>query len=108
MLAYPGPKSDLKEEIAIEAFIDSLDDPDLERRVKDRFPKTLSETLTIALSLEANNSRGRREGDVKRDRPRQYRTDLEARAVAQSSSEESLDERMNRMEKELQRMNGRF
>ena len=106
MLAYPGPKSDLKEEIAIGTFIDSLDDPDLERRVKDRFPKTLSDTLTIALSLEANNSRGRREGDIRQERPKQYRTDLEARAVAQS--EESPVEKMNRMEKELQRMNDRF
>jgi hypothetical protein len=108
MLAYPGPKSDLKEEVAIEAFIDSLDDFDLERRVKDRFPKTLSDTLTIALSLEANNSRGHRESDTKRDRPRQYRTDLEARAVTQSSSEESFDEKINWIMKELQRMNEQF
>ena len=106
MLAYPGPKSDLKEGIAIGTFIDSLDDPDLERRVKDRFPKTLSDTLTIALSLEANNSRGRRESDTKRDRPKQYRTDLEARAVAQS--EESPDEKMDWIMREMQRINDRF
>ena len=106
MLAYPGPKSDLKEEIAIGTFIDSLDDPDLERRVKDRFPKTLSDTLTIALSLEANNSRGRREGDIRQERPKQYRTDLEARAVAQSK--ESPDEKMDWIMREMQRMNDRY
>ena len=56
MYAYPGPQNDLREQLSIEAFIDTLDDADLEVRVKDRFPKTLTEAFQVALLLEANRS----------------------------------------------------
>ena len=47
-----------------------------------------------------------REGNIRRGRPKQYRTDQETRAVIQS--EESLDEKMNVIMREMQRMNDRF
>ena len=95
MLAYPGPSSELKDQLAVEAFVDSLEDEDLERRVKDRFPKDLAEAFKIALSLEANNSsRGvRREVETRRAPVRNYRRDLDARAMQDEGAiEDRLDE----------------
>jgi len=54
MLAYPGPQNELRDLLAVEAFIDSLDDVDLEISVKDKFPKNLAEAFQVALRLEAN------------------------------------------------------
>ena len=44
----------MKNQLAVEAFIDSLDDPEFEVNVKDRFPKDLADAFRIALMLEAN------------------------------------------------------
>jgi len=54
LLAYPGPQNELKDQLAVEAFIDSLDDAELEVSVKDRFPQNLAEAFHVALRLESN------------------------------------------------------
>ena len=94
MLAYPGPSSELKDQLAIEAFIDSLDDEDLECRVKDRFPKDLAEAFKIALSLEANNNSFGvcREMESKRTPAPHYYSDFDARVTQdEGHSEDQLN-----------------
>ena len=83
MLAYPGPSCELKDQLAVESFVDSLDDPDLEQRIKDRFPENLADAFKIALRLEANSASGRRDSTMRRDRMKPYRTDVDARLVTQ-------------------------
>ena len=54
MLAFPGERSKTSDVLAVEAFISSLDDEQLELRVKDRFPVNLKDAFNIALRLESN------------------------------------------------------
>ena len=82
LLAFPGPQSELRDHLSVEAFIDSLNDYELKRSVKDRFPKTLAGAFQIALDLEANR-KSLHVGDERRDKGKHYRTDMEARAVSQ-------------------------
>ena len=58
-LAYPGRPTEHGDAIAVDSFIDALEDDNLELRVRDREPKDLDEAYRTALMLEAN-SRGRR------------------------------------------------
>ena len=67
MLAYPGPQSGLRDDLAVEAFINSLDDPELEVNVKDRFPRDLAEAFHTALRLEANRPTGSKSKEGGRD-----------------------------------------
>jgi hypothetical protein len=85
--AYPGPQTELRDQLAVEAFIDSLDDSDLEIRVKDRFPKTLASAFQIAISLEANQLKPRKENDAKKEKTKAYRPEIEARKVNYSDNE---------------------
>src|SRR5206468_6252311 len=68
MLAYPGPQTELRDQLAVEAFCDSLDDAELEVRVKDRFPTDLAEAFRVALRLEANKPTKKIETETKRER----------------------------------------
>ena len=99
MLAYPGPSCELKDQLAVEAFVDSLDDPDFEQRIKDRFPENLADAFKIALRLEANSTSGRRDTAVRRDRTKPYRTDVDARVVTQE--EINVGARLGAIEQEL-------
>jgi len=53
-LAYPGKSSIHRELVAIDAFIDALNDSNLRMRVRDKEPKNLDHALYIALLAEAN------------------------------------------------------
>ncbi|MEZ4720247.1 MAG: RNase H-like domain-containing protein [Flavobacteriales bacterium] len=52
-LAYPGEMSELRDAIAVDAFLESLDDDTFEIRIRDRQPKNLDEAFRIALTLES-------------------------------------------------------
>jgi len=108
MLAYPGPQSVLRDELAVEAFVDSLDDSELEISVKDRFPKDLVDAFQIALRLEANRPAGMKNkeaGRVGRANPEaggkfKGRNDVEARQVDWQEGNQ-LQERLSRLEQAL-------
>lgn len=52
--AYPDANSDLTEILALDCFIDSLDDSDLRLRLRECCPKTMTEAETIAVRLETH------------------------------------------------------
>jgi hypothetical protein len=58
--AYPGGKTIHSDSIAVESFIDSLNDDDLELRVSDKMPKDLEEAYKLAIRIE---SQMKRKGD---------------------------------------------
>ena len=53
-LAYPGARTEHFEAIMVDAFLEALQDCDLEQRVRDREPKTLDDAYKAAMMLEAN------------------------------------------------------
>jgi hypothetical protein len=83
-LAHPGPPSDLKDRLAVEAFIDSLDDQWLEEKVADSEPASLGQAYRKAVKSEANR-RDRRSGDRGGER-------LRERAVRSAQSDVESDE----------------
>ena len=97
LLAHPGRKNETRDDISVDAFIDALNDFELERSVRDRFPEDLASAFQIALDLEANR-KCLHLGEERRDRGKHYRTDVEARAVSQ---EVNVLERMEAMERRL-------
>ena len=52
MLAYPGIPSDMRDVLARDSFIESLDGRNLTLRVREKEPKTLAEALTYCMKLE--------------------------------------------------------
>lgn len=54
MMAHPGARTDLGDQLAVEAFVDALNDSQLQLRIKDRFPKNLDEAFRIAVLMESN------------------------------------------------------
>jgi predicted aspartyl protease len=72
--AYPGKGSVHRDIAACDAFIDALDDPALEQRVRDKLPDNLDEAYRLAVVLEAN-SRGAEfkvSADKQRERGARY------------------------------------
>ena len=72
--AFPGKGSIHRDIAACDAFIDALDDPALEQRVRDKLPDNLDEAYRLAVVLEAN-SRGaefKATGDRHRERGGRY------------------------------------
>src|SRR5688572_28160211 len=72
VLAYPGAATEMSEMVAIDAFLDALQDPELALRVRDREPTTLDLACRYATRLEANqktrprvDTQGQRFGRVK-------------------------------------------
>jgi hypothetical protein len=107
VLAYPGKSSEHRDAIAVDAFIDALDDECLELRIRDREPRDLDHALQIALILEANSRAKRNQGteDVSR-RNRDYRArmiqmddetadNISLVNVDKQVREERLEKRMN-------------
>ena len=52
-LAYPGSKPELSSYVAKEAFVEALNDPQLQLKVIEREPKTVEDALNIAVKMEA-------------------------------------------------------
>ena len=51
--AYPRAPADLRETLSLHSFIDALDDPYLQCRLREREPSTLNEAVAAALRHEA-------------------------------------------------------
>ena len=51
--AFPGEPSDHSESITMDAFLDSLDDDELELRIRSKEPRDLHEAYTLAVTLES-------------------------------------------------------
>ena len=77
--AFPGKGSVHRDIAACDSFIDALDEPALEQRVRDRMPENLDEAYRLAVVLEAN-SRGA-ENKVSTDRQRERNPRYDARAA---------------------------
>ena len=77
-LAYPGARSALRNRLAVEAFISSLNDEELELRVRDRLPQDLLSCYKLASTLESNQKLVRGDDNRRRD----GRRDLQTRAVS--------------------------
>jgi len=52
-LAYPGSKPELSSHVAKEAFVEALNDPQLQLKVIECEPKTVEDALNIAVKMEA-------------------------------------------------------
>ena len=52
-LAYPAATPELSSHVAEEAFIEALNDPQLQLKVMEREPKLVEDALNIATRLEA-------------------------------------------------------
>ena len=53
VLAYPEMDSSAREVLAVEYFMNSLNDPDLVHKLREKTPSTLDQVLKSALQLEA-------------------------------------------------------
>ena len=51
-LAFPGNVSSMEQKMAIDYFLDALDDPEFELKIRESEPKNLNEANTRALRLE--------------------------------------------------------
>ena len=66
VLAYPGDSSPSAETIAMESFLQALDDKEFELRLCEKEPKSLDELFRHALRLEANDRAINSRHDFKR------------------------------------------
>ena len=93
--AYPDSKGKLREKLAIEAFIVGLNNSELALQVRNMSPVDLQGAYRMALMLESNRSLVER-ADESRDRKKDVRFDVSARAVADDDSD--LIQRVRRLE----------
>ena len=120
--AYPGQSGSIRDKLAIDAFIVSLNDPELELSVRNACTKTLKECFRTALLHESNRALVRG-AETSRDRRRDVRTDVQARVVTVgepnnwtrsnndsdaviSNSQENMLKRMQDLEQMLKQMQG--
>ena len=97
-LAYPGRPTEHGDAVAVDAFIEALQDDDLEVRIRDRNPRDLDAAYRAALVLEAN-SRSRRSRE-KTDERLFNRYEAKARSVqCQEKSEPEDSTKKVRFEK---------
>ena len=102
MQAYPGTRSRLRDRLAVDAFLLSLNDPDLELRVRDKMPSDLLGCYNLAATLEANQRMVHGEDNSRRRERRDERRDVQARAVS-NNGPEPVPENSN-LVKELERL----
>ena len=85
--AYPGSQNKLKDRLAVEAFITSLNDKDLELRVRDRCPENLLECFRTAMTMESNQLIVQGNDNAREKRRQMERTDVQARAIDSGDSD---------------------
>ena len=98
LLAYPGTKSELRDRLAVEAFTSSLNDRELELRVRDRSTKDLLTCFRTAQTLEANQKLVNGEEHRRRDDSKKER-DIQARAI--NVAEIESEDKGSKLVKEL-------
>jgi len=91
-LAYPGEKSGLAEDIARDAFLIALEDPEFELKISEREPADLDTALKIAQRCKVSHGLVDASAGIRHQVTRQVvedggssvlpATDLEARLVA--------------------------
>jgi hypothetical protein len=74
--AYPGKPTEHRDSIAIDAFIDALDDAGLEQRVRDKMPENLDDAYKLAVIMEANSRGAELKSCVGIPRVRETRQDV--------------------------------
>ena len=84
--AYPGSQNKLRDRLAVESFITSLNDKDLELRVRDRCPTNLPECFRIAMMLESNQLIVQGGDTIREKRRAVERTDMHARVIDSEGS----------------------
>ena len=67
--AYPGPESTHSDAVAVDAFVDAIDDEKLELRIHDREPRNLDEAFKAAVTLEANQKTRTRKNEGNVEQP---------------------------------------
>ena len=85
--AYPGSQNKLRDRLAVEAFITSLNDKDLELRVRDRCPANLLECFRTAMMMESNQLIVQGNDNAREKRRQMERTDVQARAIDSGDSD---------------------
>jgi hypothetical protein len=100
-LAHPDLQHDSRETIAVDFFIDAIDDADFALKVRERVPKKLDEALCVALQLEAwsKNATRIREQDSYRYDDNERNRKPKTRNVAEKSTE--IDQLASRLETAL-------
>jgi len=73
--AYPRALADIRETLSLDSFIDALDDPPLQCRLREREPVTLNEAVATALRLGAINLSTLRGKEMSRKQFRAVKTD---------------------------------
>ena len=91
-LAYPGRPTEHGDAIAVDAFIEALDDVELEMRIRDREPRDLDSAYRLALMLEAN-ARGRRDRQDVAGENTRYK--IRARTVQSDSESEGFKKKVS-------------
>jgi len=94
MLAYPGEKTNLSEHIARDFFLSALDDPDLELKIREREPPALDSAVKIAQRLEVFKSAVGQSSNTRQRLSRQV--------TETAGSQDSLEDRVARIERDLQ------
>ena len=84
--AYPGSQNKLRDRLAVESFITSLNEKDLELRVRDRCPTNLPECFRIAMMLESNQLIVQGGDTIREKRRAVERTDMHARVIDSEGS----------------------
>ena len=99
-LAHPLLQQEAREAIVCDYYIDAMDDPDFALKVRERAPATLDEALWVALQLQAwtKEARRNRSEDNQRLKPK-----VRGAVNADSSIQENLDNRFNRLEAHMSR-----
>ena len=98
MLAYPGDHTVTSERLAREHFLNALDDPSFELRVREKEPQTLDAALKVAQRLEVFRNA------VKQRRQRMSRHVAESSASVSSS----LERRVAKIEHDIFKPQERF
>src|SRR3989442_2558390 len=96
LLAYPDSKGRLRDKLALESFIEGLNDPELALKVRNLCPQDLPSAYRTALMLESNQLLVKR-SEENSGRRRDGRGDLRANIVT-ISEEERVLERLQELE----------
>ena len=102
-LAHPDVASSSREVIACDYYIDSLNDPDLALKVRERTPKTLDECLFVSQQLEAWSR------DASRQRADKGQAQNNSKHVRSAGNEQQsdMDVKLNALSKQLETLTSR-
>ena len=109
VLAYPGDSSLSAEAIAMESFLQALDDKEFELRLSEKEPESLDEIFRHALRLEANDRAISSRHDSKRTGGNQVRSLVSDNSLDQISAKlEQVMTNQQRSENNLKRLESEY